>query len=121
MAIRPPQRTAHEDNHDPDGAVRVNDVSKREPLPERPPSFLSRASLAAELDCCESTVDELVRRGVLPKPLRMSSGCVRWSWKSVELALAALAGTSDHADSDPFSAGVRHAAKITREGNRGAA
>lgn len=90
----------------------------REPLPERPPSFLNRASLAAELDCSESTVDEWVRRGILPKPLKFDTGAVRWSWKSVETALAALAGTVEHVD--PFSAGIKHAAKATSERNRDA-
>lgn len=90
----------------------------REPLPDRPPSFLSRASLAAELDCSESTVDEWVRRGILPKPLKFDTGAVRWSWKSVEMALAGLAGTVEHAD--PFSAGIRHATKTTSERNRDA-
>lgn len=55
----------------------------REPLPERPPSFLTRASLAAELDCSESTVDEWVRRGILPKPVKLPDGNDRWRWQSV--------------------------------------
>jgi hypothetical protein len=32
----------------------------------RPPSFMSRAELAWELSISQSTVDELVRRGVIP-------------------------------------------------------
>lgn len=64
----------------------------------RPPSFLSRASLARELDISESTVDEMVRRGVLPKPVRLSTGCVRWSWQSVSSALATLEGGADTAN-----------------------
>ena len=39
------------------------------------------------MDCAESTVDEMVKRGVLPKPLRLSSGCVRWCWNDVVIAL----------------------------------
>ena len=69
----------------------------------RPPAYPSKASLARELDCAESTVDELVRRGVLPKPRRLSSGCVRWSWIEVELALNSLKETSE---TDPYQAGV---------------
>ena len=42
----------------------------------RPPSYMSCASLARELDCSESTVHELVRRGVLPKPLPLTNGTV---------------------------------------------
>ena len=33
-----------------------------------PPAYLSRSTLAAELDCAESTVDEMAKRGVLPLP-----------------------------------------------------
>lgn len=79
----------------------------------------SKATLAAALDVSESTVDELVRRGVLPKPLKLTPGCVRWSWTAVEQALASLAGTTDDM-SDPFMTGARNAAKTASEGRRGA-
>lgn len=83
--------------------------------PERLPAYVSRSTLARELDMSESTVDEMVRRGVLPRPLRLSNGCVRWSWASVEAALASLAPTSEHkAPEDPFIAGARRAAQIAR-------
>lgn len=75
----------------------------------RPPSYLSRATLAHELDVSESTVDDMVRRGVLPKALRLSSGCVRWCWQDVQVALAALKGGADTSTSDPFLAGARNA------------
>jgi predicted DNA-binding transcriptional regulator AlpA len=84
----------------------------------RPPAFLSKASLAHELDMAESTVDEMVRRGVLPKPVKLSAGCVRWSWTAVEYALASLGGTIE--DSDPFMAGAKHATKTATEGSCGA-
>lgn len=90
-------------------------------LTERPPSYLSRATLALELDISESTVDEMVRRGVLPKPIRLSTGCVRWSWMAVEAALASIGGTANDRTSDPFLAGVENAAKAATEGRRGAA
>ena len=86
---------------------------------DRPPSFLSRASLAVELDISETTVDEMVRRNVLPKPVRLSTGCVRWSWIAVESALATLVETADH--EDPLMAGARNAAKNASEGRRGSA
>ena len=89
-------------------------------LLDRPPSFLSRSSLAVELDISESTVDEMVRRGVLPKPLKMSAGCVRWSWSAVESALASLAGTTDDG-ADPLMLGARNAAKNATESRRGSA
>lgn len=72
---------------------------------QRPPSYLSRASLARELDVSESTVDELVRRGVLPKPIRLSNGCVRWSWGAVTASLASLDGAAETA-ADPYLAGA---------------
>lgn len=77
----------------------------------------SKATLAAALDVSESTVDELVRRGVLPKPIKLTPGCVRWSWKAVEDALASLSGTSDD-DVDPFMRGARNATKAASEGRR---
>ena len=84
-------------------------MSRTEITAERPPSYLSRASLAAELDCSPSTVDELVRRGILPKPVRMTTGCVRWSWSAVKDALDLLGGTKH--DADPFMTGARNATK----------
>lgn len=87
--------------------------------PARPPSYMSRAELAWELSVSQSTVDEMVRRGVLPMPVRLSTGCVRWSWLAVEAALASLGGTTE--DADPFMAGARNAAKTANEGRRGSA
>lgn len=73
------------------------------------------STLALELDRSESTVDEMVRRGVLPRPLRLSNGCVRWSWASVEAALASLAPTGEHkAPEDPLIVGARRAAQIAK-------
>ncbi len=57
-----------------------------------PAAYMTRASLAAELQIGESTVDEMVRRGVLPRPVRLSSGCVRWRWASVDQALSSMEG-----------------------------
>jgi predicted DNA-binding transcriptional regulator AlpA len=85
----------------------------------RPPSFMSRAELAWELSISESTVDELVRRGVIPPAVRLTPGCVRWSWTAVDMALASLAGTAD--DGDPFMTGARNAIKAASEGRRGSA
>lgn len=75
----------------------------------RPPAFLSCESLARELEISETTVYEMVRRGVLPEPIKMSPGCVRWCWAEVEVALKSLGGGSSAATaSDPFLAGVRN-------------
>jgi predicted DNA-binding transcriptional regulator AlpA len=75
----------------------------------RPPAFLSCASLARELEISESTVYEMVRRGVLPQPIKMSPGCVRWCWADVEAALRSLGiGSPAEAANDPFLTGVRN-------------
>jgi predicted DNA-binding transcriptional regulator AlpA len=70
----------------------------------RPPSYMSRKELAWELSVSESTVDELVRRGTIPAPTRLTDSCVRWWWPAVEAALANVAGTAD--DGDPYMAGA---------------
>lgn len=76
----------------------------------RPPSYLSCASLARELDVSESTVHDMVRRGVLPKPVKLSGGCVRWSWQDVQAALASLSPRmGGDQENDPFLAGARNA------------
>jgi predicted DNA-binding transcriptional regulator AlpA len=77
----------------------------------RPPAFVSKRTLARELDCAESTVDELVKRGVLPKAFRLSNGCVRWRWADVETAIASLKEGLD-CEPDPFLAGVRNVTKV---------
>jgi len=69
---------------------------------DRPPSYVSKVTLAAELDISESTVDALVQRGILPKPIRMG-GSVRWSWAQVDASLAASSASSEL---DPFMQGL---------------
>jgi hypothetical protein len=54
----------------------------------RPPSFMSRKELAWELSVSESTVDELVRRGVIPPSSQFtSSPDPLWHWYGVERRL----------------------------------
>lgn len=74
------------------------------------PAYASRATMARLLDCAPSTVDELVKRGILPQPIHLSSGCVRWCWADVQGAIASLqqGGTSVR---DPYLVGVQNAAK----------
>jgi hypothetical protein len=55
-------------------------------------------------------VDELVKRGVLPKPIHLSPGCVRWSWTAVVAALASLE-QGNATGRDPYLIGVKNAAK----------
>lgn len=74
---------------------------KRVILGDRPPAFPSKATLAAELDISESTVDEWVRRGLLPKPIRRG-GAVRWCWAEVTASLR----PRQERDTDQFMAGL---------------
>lgn len=88
---------------------------------DRPPAYPSRAALAGELCISESTVDEMVKRGVLPPPIRLSAGCLRWCWTDVEIALASLKNAQKAPESqpgDPYIRGARNVAKVS-EGRRG--
>jgi predicted DNA-binding transcriptional regulator AlpA len=94
-------------------------VTARKQTMPRTPAYVSRATLAAELEVSESTVDDMVKRGVLPAPVNLSPGCVRWQWEAVRTALASLVPGSDTSNpEDPFLAGVRHATKIQEGGRR---
>ena len=70
---------------------------------DRSPAYPSKATLAAELDMSESTVDVWVQRGLLPKPFK-HGGSVRWCWADV---VAHLSAQRD-ADSDPFAQGLNN-------------
>ena len=73
-----------------------------------PPDFVSAETLAHKLDCSESTVHDYVRRGLLPKPIKIGQ-LVRWRWVDVEQFIAALeAGPS--AD-DPYLLGIDNVTK----------
>lgn len=76
---------------------------------DQTPAYMSCATLARQLDVCESTIGAMVQRGVIPKPVKLSPGCVRWCWADVQSALSSLAspaGAND--DDDPFIRGVRN-------------
>jgi len=64
---------------------------------DRPPMFLSKADLAAELSASVSTVDEWTRQGILPAPRRYTAGAVRYYWPEVVDKLA-----PPQAPTDPF-------------------
>lgn len=73
---------------------------------ERPPSYVSRATLAAELDISTTTVDDYVQRGLLPKPIRLG-GTVRWNWADVQASLKPLSGGKSN-EMDPFMTGLNN-------------
>jgi predicted DNA-binding transcriptional regulator AlpA len=85
------------------------------------PAFLDRKALARELMVGESTVDDFVRRGVLPRPLKLTSGCVRWRWESVDRALASLEGAGNDGPVSDEQAGVQRAIEAAKERGRGRA
>lgn len=86
-----------------------------------PGSYLSKPSLATELDVSESTVDEMVRRGVLPRPVRLSAGCVRWRWADVDMALASLGRGGNDPVIDESESGVRLVLEAAKKHRRRAA
>ncbi len=76
------------------------------------PSYVNIRTLASELEISETQVYALVRGGVLPKPLKLSAGCVRWSWAAVETALASLqpeGQANGNHDPDPIMQKLRDA------------
>ncbi|MDO9417975.1 helix-turn-helix transcriptional regulator [Pararhizobium sp.] len=73
----------------------------------RPPSFLSCASLARELDVSEATVRTMVDKGVLPPPVRMGAN-VRWHWAGVLASLSGLASKAAGTD-DAYMLGAKNA------------
>lgn len=75
--------------------------------------YMSKKTLAAAIDCAESTVDDLVRKGVIPKPMKLSTHLVRWRWADVDAALRLYDSRPDE-DSDE---GVRHVRR-PQEGRR---
>jgi hypothetical protein len=74
----------------------------------RPPSYMSRKELAWEFSVSETTIEAFVRRGIIPPPILLSAGCVRWSWEAVQERLAAASDTMD--DADPYMTGAANAA-----------
>ena len=77
---------------------------KRAIVGQRPPSYVSKATLAAELDVSESTIESYVQRGILPKPVRIG-GSVRWNWAQVDAALGAHTASPE---ADPYMQGLNN-------------
>ena len=78
-------------------------MARRPVTGDRPPAYPDKAALAAELCISESTVDDWVRRGSLPPPIRFG-GSIRWCWADV---VARLSGMTSPA-SDPFIQGINN-------------
>lgn len=78
-------------------------------------SYLTKAALASELMISESTVDAFVRRGLLPPPVRISSGCVRWRWETFDEVLKAGQGQRRAPDELSAEEGVRRVIEASRQ------
>lgn len=85
------------------------------------PHYMSRSTLADALEISESTVDEMVKRGVLPKPVKLSAGCVRWRWETVDQALASMGAPNQQSPSGNENEGVQRAIQAAKECGRGRA
>jgi predicted DNA-binding transcriptional regulator AlpA len=82
--------------------------------PDHVPAFPSRSRVAAELDMAESTVDEMVKRGILPAPIKLSSGCVRFEWRAIEAAMLARKNGDAAGGGDPYMAGALNVLNVTQ-------
>lgn len=79
-----------------------------------PPDYVSAETLAYRLDCSRSTVDDYVRRGLLPTP-RIIGNLQRWRWSEIEAWIAnqgaardqLLSPNADADEDDPYSLGVK--------------
>lgn len=70
------------------------------------PAYCSVRTLAAQLDICESTVQDYVSRGLLPRPRRIG-GVVRWKWAEVEAMLDRGQDTAAATPPDPILQAVQ--------------
>lgn len=78
------------------------------------PDYVSAETLAYRLDCSRSTVDDYVRRGLLPTP-RIIGNLQRWRWSEIEAWIASQSVVLDQLGSrdpdadedDPYSLGVK--------------
>lgn len=78
--------------------------------------YLDKRSLAAALQIPEDRIDDLVRRGIIPRPTAIGS-FVRWRWEDVDLALAGRDG-EDNDEADPLLEGARRVATERAKGRR---
>jgi predicted DNA-binding transcriptional regulator AlpA len=77
------------------------------------PDYVSAETLAYRLDCSRSTVDDYVRRGLLPTP-KIIGNLQRWRWIEIEAWIASQGAIlqlgsrdADADEDDPYSLGVK--------------
>ena len=71
-------------------------------LPPRLTAYVTREEGAAELRISPSTSDDLVDRGVLPRPVHRLGTIKRWRWEDVDSRLR----NDDAKSPEPFFRGV---------------
>ena len=71
------------------------------------PDYVSAETLAYRLDCSERTVQDYVKTGLLPHPIKIGN-LVRWYWPDVESYISAMNGAG-HAKRDDATAAIEAA------------
>jgi predicted DNA-binding transcriptional regulator AlpA len=74
-------------------------------------AFPSRKTMARLFDCSESMIDDMVKRGTIPPPIKLGTMCVRWDWAAVRAAIDRQKQTAAAGNSDPYSVGAINAAQ----------
>lgn len=80
----------------------------------RPPAFPDKPALARELCMAESTIDDFVKRSILPPPIELSSGCKRWDWEEVNMRIRARKRGGAEGGGDPYDEGFAKLAEQER-------
>lgn len=80
-----------------------------------PPAYVDKAELQRQICRSETTIDDWVRRGILPQPIRPGGGAPLWRWADVDAALRRWAAGQE--SGDPYSVGARNAAQAIKRGS----
>lgn len=84
-------------------------MAGRPPITDvRPPTYVSRATGAAELDMSVDLWDAMVKSGRLPPPtlVGISGTTPRWRWAAVEAALGGRKKPAALSEPEPFFRGL---------------
>lgn len=77
------------------------------------PDFLSKERLACRLDLTVGAVEQYVKRGLLPAPVKIGDA-LRWDWAEVCSKIRATEiQPTGHANTDPYDVGARGAGKAS--------
>lgn len=72
------------------------------------PDYMSRETLAKRLDLPVGAIDQYVKRGLLPRPIKVGDA-LRFAWRDVDSFLRN--GKTDGDSDDPYILGARRAAE----------